>query len=291
MRANPVEYAQRYGDQLKQPDEFPQFVNDIKTPEGSKNKTKLNLNFLISYLIVSNKGIILASDQSKSQLTITAAGVNSSVHELYGDVEALQLIDLDREGLSEYRDQLTNTLLTQTNTATNHPNRLQNTFTTSHYHLSHSTSIPTHSAFGSLANSSPPSNRTTTMSMNRTYSTHEASPRRTPQQRPGVSAPSIRRHLNQSQRLSSASAIIKAHVLDDEQKSQIINHLLDDEFINPRRLSVEEAEKSLLRVNSRLGRRLGQDDVKLFFAKLDVDSDGTLDPSEFKSALIRINKS
>ena len=242
-----------------------------------------------SYLLLkicSNKGIILASDQSKSQLTITA-GVNS-VHELYGDVEALQLVDLDREGLSEYRDQLTNTLATQTQTHTvTNPNRLQNTFTTSHYHLSHSTSIPTHSAFGSLANSSP-TNRTTT---NRTYSTHEASPRRTPQQRPGVSAPSIRRRLNQSQRLSSASAIIKAHVLDDEQKSQIINHLLDDEFINPRRLSVEEAEKSLLRVNSRLGRRLGQDDVKLFFAKLGVDSDGTLDPSEFKSALIMINKS
>lgn len=54
-----------------------------------------------------------------------------------------------------------------------------------------------------------------------------------------------------------------------------------------RRLTIEEAEKALLRVNSRLGRRQSQDDVKLFFSNIDVTSDGTVDFDQFRSALIR----
>jgi len=73
IRANPVEYVQRYGATLKVSRDLPQFVQDIKTPEG----------------------IILAANQQAS-----------SVYELEGDLQAFRFVDLEREGLSEYRAQL-----------------------------------------------------------------------------------------------------------------------------------------------------------------------------------------
>ena len=70
IRANPSEYVARYGATLKKANELPPFVLEIKPPAG----------------------IVLASEMT-----------NCNVHELEGDVEALQLIDLDHEGLSEYK--------------------------------------------------------------------------------------------------------------------------------------------------------------------------------------------
>jgi hypothetical protein len=71
IHANPAEYIQRYGNVLKNSRDLPQFVHDIKTPDG----------------------VVLASDYHYNP-----------VHELEGDVEALKLVDLEREGLSEYRE-------------------------------------------------------------------------------------------------------------------------------------------------------------------------------------------
>jgi hypothetical protein len=70
VRANPAEYVQRYGNTLKTSRELPPFVLDIKTPDG----------------------LVLAADTQQS-----------SIYELEGDVEALKYVDLDKEGLSEYR--------------------------------------------------------------------------------------------------------------------------------------------------------------------------------------------
>ncbi|RMZ96519.1 hypothetical protein BpHYR1_053024, partial [Brachionus plicatilis] len=53
-------------------------------------------------------------------------------------------------------------------------------------------------------------------------------------------------------------------------------------------ISVEDAEKILLRLNSRLGRRYGEDDVKVLFATLDVNNDGSLDLEEFKRAFLNL---
>lgn len=53
-------------------------------------------------------------------------------------------------------------------------------------------------------------------------------------------------------------------------------------------ISIEDAEKALLRLNSRLGRRYGEDDVIAFFSALDKNQDGTLDFDEFKSAFENI---
>ena len=66
IHANPEEYIMKYGETLKKTEELPDFVHEIQPP------SKYN-------------GMEL--EQS-----------------LYGDVEAMRLIDLDKEGLSEYRD-------------------------------------------------------------------------------------------------------------------------------------------------------------------------------------------
>ncbi|CAF1092243.1 unnamed protein product, partial [Brachionus calyciflorus] len=53
-------------------------------------------------------------------------------------------------------------------------------------------------------------------------------------------------------------------------------------------ISVSEAEKALLRLNSRLGRSYGEEDVKAFFARLDSNRDGRLDINEFRRAFYNL---
>ena len=73
IRANPAEYVSRYGATLRQSSDLPSFVTDIKTPDG----------------------LVLAANYRYN-----------SLYELEGDVQALRLVDLDREGLAEYRSYL-----------------------------------------------------------------------------------------------------------------------------------------------------------------------------------------
>jgi len=73
IRANPCEYVQRYASSLKQPVDLPQFVKDIQ-PES---------------------GIELAANKRFNP-----------VPELFGDVCALKMVNLDCEGLSMYREQV-----------------------------------------------------------------------------------------------------------------------------------------------------------------------------------------
>lgn len=71
ITANPVEYVQTYGSTLKNSSDLPEFVLDIKAPEG---------------------------------LTLAADYKSQSVHELEGDLHALKLIDLNKEGLGQYSE-------------------------------------------------------------------------------------------------------------------------------------------------------------------------------------------
>lgn len=57
---------------------------------------------------------------------------------------------------------------------------------------------------------------------------------------------------------------------------------------NNGRLYVDEAEKLLLKLNSRLGRRYSEDDMRKFFQYLNVDQDGTLSLKEFQNAFEKI---
>lgn len=75
IKANPVEYINRYGDSLTKSSQLPHFVREIKNP----------------------RGLVLAADMAEEQ---------QKPHELYGDLHALAMVDLEREGLGEYREQL-----------------------------------------------------------------------------------------------------------------------------------------------------------------------------------------
>jgi hypothetical protein len=73
IEANPQEYIQRYGMELKDSSQLPSFVTEIRPPPG----------------------LILAAEYEPN-------------YELEGDIDALKLIDLDKEGLSEYKKYLSN---------------------------------------------------------------------------------------------------------------------------------------------------------------------------------------
>ena len=70
IRADPAEYTERYGTSLISHLELPQFVKDIKPPVG----------------------LVLAADRQTSEF-----------YELEGDIEALKLVDLEKECLMEYK--------------------------------------------------------------------------------------------------------------------------------------------------------------------------------------------
>lgn len=74
VSANPAEYVQKYGDSLQMHTSFPEFVLDIKTP--------------------SEVGVLAADYTYRSVL------------ELEGQLEGFTYVNLDTEGLSEYREQL-----------------------------------------------------------------------------------------------------------------------------------------------------------------------------------------
>lgn len=54
------------------------------------------------------------------------------------------------------------------------------------------------------------------------------------------------------------------------------------------RIAVDEAEKLLLKLNSRLGRRYSEDEIRRFFHTLETNRDGTIELQEFRAAFERI---
>ena len=83
---------------------------------------------------------------------------------------------------------------------------------------------------------------------------------------------------------ASASAAASVSALND-LITQIFRTI---DTNNNGRINVEDAEKTLLRLNSRLGRRYGEDDVRAFFSALDVNNDGSLDLEEFRKAFMNV---
>ena len=73
IKANPTEYVSKFGPSLKRQSDLPQFVLDIETPQG----------------------LVLAADYK-----------SNSHYELEGDLDALKMVDLESEGLTEYKHYL-----------------------------------------------------------------------------------------------------------------------------------------------------------------------------------------
>ena len=183
VKANPAEYVNTYGLSLRISNDLPDFVHEIRQPDG----------------------LVLAADYKPN-----------SIHELEGDVHALKLINLDQEGLGEYKQYLIRLGVLE--------NAAYQVISTS----------------GSFVNGAP-----------------------------SVS-PSV-----------SAAA-------NDALEEIVENIFRTIDRNNNGIINVEDAEKTLLRLNSRLGRRYGEDDVRAFFGALDVNNDGTLDLNEFKRAFLNI---
>ncbi len=183
IRANPIKYATKYNQVLTQAKDMPQFILDIQPPNGA----------------------VLASD----------CAVNP-VHELEGDLDALRLIDLEKEGLTEYK-----TLLANAAAAAAASQKLTS------------------------ASSKSPIHNTTT-----------------------------------------AGAASAANMATPKSAIDEIFRLLYNKETG--RIKVNRAARVVLKVNSRLGRKYGEDDVKHFIRALDINGDGTLSLSEFRQAFANL---
>jgi hypothetical protein len=172
--------VQRYGATLKTVRELPDFVLEIKPPSG---------------------------------ITLAAEYEHDGVHELEGDLQAFRLVDLDAEGLSEYRPQLQRQGINYIGAAAV---------------AAQIAAEEAQSDKGSAAN--------------------------TPAQPSGRVTESIRAS---TQTLTTRSQVSLVGNPNAEAIIEDIFRQVDLDHNN--RLSVEEAEKVLLRLNSRLGRRYGED--------------------------------
>lgn len=89
-RVDPNDYIKNFGDTLKDPADLPSFVNEIKTPDG----------------------IVLAAHEPKKTTT-------NAYYDLEGDIHALDYIDLEKEGLGEYKSYLKQNNINDNNTKSN----------------------------------------------------------------------------------------------------------------------------------------------------------------------------
>jgi hypothetical protein len=234
IRANPVEYVQRYGATLKVSRELPDFVLDIKTPEG----------------------LVLAADYQYN-----------SVHELEGDVRALGFIDLEREGLNEYRSQLTRLGISYVGAAgaVAAASQYQSSVTgfsssSGSSHQSGSASFGSSGSLGGSASFGASGNSGASFGASGNF---------------GASG-----SFGASSGASFGASGSSASVVEE------IFNSIDRDHNNS--ISIDEAARVLLKLNSRLGRHYGEDESRAFFAALDVDRNGQLDLSEFRRAFERL---
>lgn len=239
IRANPVDYINRYRHLLKTSNQLPSFVTDIPTPEG---------------------------------LTLAANYYYNPVHELEGDVDALRLINLDREGLSEYKSYLANLLTNSKNYSnSNQQQYLRSPHKNNNYQQNFFATSPVGaSTLGStIVSSLSPFVATTVGDANSNYMSKSITRETT-----SVTGCETPKNLAQ-QSTSPLNEFIQNlfRTIDLDQNG---------------RISVSEAEKILLRINSRLDRKYGEDDVEALFQTLDVDRDGTIDFQEFKAGFLSL---
>lgn len=184
VRANPAEYVEKYGETLVS--DLPDFVKEIPTPEEF--------------------GVLAADYKAKSLV------------ELEGELEAFEFIDLDKEGLGEYRNYLSNLGIND---------------------------------LGAVA------------------AAEAAAAAAAAAEAEAASAAAIA-----SESVSTATEVaLKIFKMIDAD---------DNGYI-----SVGEAERIVLRLNSRLNRSYGENDVKAFFTSITGDND-TITQEEFIAAFQRL---
>ena len=228
--ANPSDYVQRYGPSLFSSNELPDFVTQIKPPTG----------------------IILAADQKRRLF-----------HELEGEIDALKLVDLDKEGLGEYKEWLRNRGVALAAS----PNSLNNYSGSSAYASQYQQSL-------SYASASVPQDGAGSF----------WSPGLTPLNTTAASvstAASTAAHLNKE----APSTLDHSPI---NRNPSIISQIFSELDLGSGKISLDEAEKVLLRMNSRLDRGYGDEEVKAFLSSLAISDDGLVDLNEFKQAFEKI---
>jgi len=220
IRANPIEYIERYGPNLKTKHELPEYVLDIKNPVD------------------------------------LAAETNDEVKiELVGDVDALNLIDLDKEGLSMYK----NLLKKSGDLLSARPN-VPPSFTQENAEISPVNYFNRQQPLKSAASSFVGSHFNSELNV------------------PNVDP--------ESTIISSSSNVVESNLAETLESSiEQIFRLVD--YNNTGRINAEDAEKTLLRLNSRLKRSYSENEVLEFFSTLHV-VDGTIDLNEFKRAFLNL---
>jgi hypothetical protein len=283
-------YVKRYGASLKSYSDLPDFVHEIKPPPGFE----------------------LASDQQRDELT---SGSKSSIspHELVGDVHALVLVDLEKEGLAEYANQVK-----RLNIHTSSP-------------IEGATPPPT-------INSSMSVTRALKSREQRSLSSRPAIERRTLSSQDRINEEEETTVIRRNNRLSSdlylnmsdttmttssashtpVTVINRSIQVDaqtppldgggrNERSSRSVEtgksgngceqsplDVISDIFEqvdaeNSGRLSVSEAKKLLVRLNERLGKRdYGEEDVCQFLQYLKLKNDNTISLRDFKAAYERL---
>lgn len=217
VRANPVEYIQRYGTSLKRSIELPTFVKEIKPPEG---------------------------------LTLAADSSSPIMYELEGDLHALSLVDLEREGLVEYRN-----FLRQIGFTDSRINRISNEI---------------NSNYNELKNEKNEANNEQQVHVN----SRQTPPPPLPQQ--------IIQQKTADQQSISAASNTSATNSNIEFTNDLLR-LLDLDANNT--ISISDAEKILSRLNARLGRPYGDNEAKEFFSHISFNFDGRIDFEQFQSVL------
>jgi hypothetical protein len=232
IRANPAEYVQRYGTTLKQSRELPDFVLDIKAPQG----------------------VVLAADYKYNE-----------VHELEGELQAFKLVDLEKEGLTQYRAQLQKLGIISGSASSTSFSQITSS-TSQGASFGASTGFGGSGSFGASG--------ALGLASGASVSSFNAG---------GASGSfgAASGSLGGSAGFGSGSASSAVSGLISQLFSSI-------DYNSNGRISVEECEKVIQTINQRLGRSYGDADIKAFFGSLDIDRDGTITLQEFKRAFERL---
>ena len=220
VRANPTEYVRRYGNTLIEPVNLPKFVVDIQPPEG----------------------VVLASQKTKEQL-----------FELEGDIEALNYVDLDKEGLSEYKNYLDKSL--------GYPQDKLYDKTRPIESLHYETYIEKYiNNYGESKNVQ-------------------------------IQSGSVNEKQLKSGQLSSMISPSDQSVtsVDSESIETLIEYLFKSvDTTSNGKVSVTEAKKLLLKLNSRLDKQFNEEHVKSFFNDISIGKDGLIVLQDFKRAFLNL---
>ena len=214
VRADPADYVARFGSTLTEASAMPEFVHDIDPPSGltlaasSKHKSTKKAKSATTTTTTTTSNKKRSSNSKKA-----AHRKKQPEYELEGDLYALKLIDLEREGLAHYKDQL--------DKAQNNKNNNNNN------------------------------------------------------------------NNNNDRTLDDADADVERKNEVDGEEEEEEEELIDEIFrlldTNERGvITRRDTERLCLRLNSRLRRSYGEDEVVEFFTRLDANGDGLVHPDEFK---------